>query len=128
MECHTHLEIDQNLCGTAVECSSGFARVHLTLIPIMSADARGLVHGGFVFGMADFTAMCAVNDPNVVLGSAETKFLKPLHVGDSIEAMATVQSESGNKRIVSVEIVQGETKVFTGTFTCFVLEKHVFDQ
>jgi len=128
MECRTHLKIDQNLCGSVVECSVGFARVHLTLTDLMSADDRGLVHGGFVFGMADFAAMCAVNDPNVVLGSAETKFLKPLCVGDAIEAIANVQSESGKKRIVSVEIVQGETNVFTGTFTCFVLEKHVFDQ
>ena len=67
----------------------------------MAADDRGLVHGGFIFGMADYAAMVAVNDPLVVLGSAETKFLKPVQVGDTVEAVARVQSESGKKRIVA---------------------------
>ena len=47
----------------------------------MAADGRGLVHGGFTFGLADFAAMCAVNDPNVVLGAATCKFLAPVQVG-----------------------------------------------
>jgi acyl-coenzyme A thioesterase PaaI-like protein len=48
----------------------------------MVVDAHGLVHGGFVFGLADYAAMLAVNDPNVVLGAAEARFLKPVRRGD----------------------------------------------
>jgi acyl-coenzyme A thioesterase PaaI-like protein len=48
----------------------------------MAVDDRGLVHGGFVFGLADHAAMLAVNDPNVVLGAASTRFLKPVRVGE----------------------------------------------
>jgi acyl-coenzyme A thioesterase PaaI-like protein len=44
----------------------------------MAADQRGLVHGGFTFGLADYAAMVAVNDPNVVLGAAEVRFLAPV--------------------------------------------------
>jgi len=44
----------------------------------MAADARGLVHGGFTFGLADYAAMLAVNEPTVVLASAQTKLITPL--------------------------------------------------
>jgi len=43
----------------------------------MAVDQMGLVHGGFTFGAADFAAMAAVNDPNVVLVSSECRFFKP---------------------------------------------------
>jgi len=49
----------------------------------MVVDDHKLVHGGFIFGAADYAAMAAVNDPNVVLGSAEVSFLKPSKSGDS---------------------------------------------
>ncbi len=123
----THLEINKTFCGTPFDISEGFARVSMDCCSEMAADDRGLVHGGFIFGMADYAAMVAVNDPLVVLGSAETKFLKPVQVGDTVEAVARVQSESGKKRIVAVDVIRGEETVFTGTFTCFVLEKHVLD-
>ena len=53
------------------------AIVELTATPEMEADASGLTHGGFTFGLADYAAMLAVNHPNVVLGSAQTKFTSP---------------------------------------------------
>ena len=90
MEIKTHLSIDKQLCGQVVELGEGRAVVNLMLTPNMSADKRGLVHGGFIFGLADYAAMLAVNDPNVVLGAAETRFLKPCQVGETIEANAQV--------------------------------------
>lgn len=127
MNVNTHLDINQSLCGTLAELHEGFAKVTLTTIPSMSADNYGLVHGGFLFGMADYAAMLAVNDPNVVLGSAETKFLKPVIVGQTVEATAHVESESGKKRIVSVTINYENEIVFTGLFTCFVLANHLLE-
>ena len=37
----------------------------LTTDPEMAADDRGLVHGSFTFGLADYAAMLAVNDPSL---------------------------------------------------------------
>lgn len=127
MNINTHLGINESLCGTAVELCEGFSRVSFTATEQMSADDRGLVHGGFLFGSADYAAMLAVNDPTVVLGSAETKFLKPVVVGEVVEARAQVESESGKKRTVSVIMARGEEIVFEGRFVCFVLGKHVLD-
>ena len=99
----------------------------MTTLPSMSADERGLTHGGFYFGMADYAAMLAINDPNVVLGAAETRFLKPVREGDVLTASANVTGEKGKKRLVDVAVERGSDTVFTGTFTCFVLDKHVLD-
>lgn len=124
----THRAIDRTLCGEPVELRPGFARARLATRSEMAADERGLLHGGFLFGLADYAAMLAVGDPLVVLGSAETKFLKPCVVGDAVEATARVDSAAGRKRRVTVEVRRGETLVMTGSFLCFVPDHHVLDQ
>lgn len=96
-----------------------------TALPEMAADERGLVHGGFVFGLADYAAMLAVNHPNVVLGSAEVRFLKPVTVGERLVAHATVEETDGRKSRVLVEVRRGEEAVMSGSFRCFTLERHV---
>lgn len=123
----THLFIDRRLCGAPVVVEPGHAVVELIALPEMSADDRGLVHGGFVFGAADYAAMLAVNHPNVVLGSADTRFTAPASVGERVRLSATRIAEKGRKHVISVEGHVGERKVFSGTFTCFVLDKHVLD-
>lgn len=74
MEIATHLGIDRSWCGEPMVVTEGAATVRLSTSAAMAADAQGLVHGGFVFGAADYAAMLAVNDPFVVLGAAETRF------------------------------------------------------
>jgi acyl-coenzyme A thioesterase PaaI-like protein len=91
----------------------------------MRADASGLIHGGFVFGLADYAAMVAVNHPNVVLGAAETKFLKPVQVGDQLQAEAHIQERQGKKIFVAVTVRRASEEIFQGLFTCFVPPRHV---
>jgi acyl-coenzyme A thioesterase PaaI-like protein len=128
MEPKTHLAADPRFCGTPEELSEGSARVALDTIDAMVVDAHGLVHGGFVFGVADYAAMLAVNDPNVVLGAAETRFLKPVRRGDRLVASARTLGSQGRKHEVRVEATVNSDKVFEGTFTCFVLEQHVLGE
>lgn len=123
----THPRIDPSLCGAPVTVAPGRAEVRLVATPVMAVDDHGLCHGGFVFGAADYAAMLAVNDPNVVLGAATVKFLKPVRVGEAVLARGTCAIEHGRKRMVTVEVVReaGGEVVFTGEFACFVLDKHV---
>jgi uncharacterized protein (TIGR00369 family) len=125
VDIRTHLAIDQALCGKPLFIENGESQVTFTALPEMAADKTGLVHGGFVFGLADYAAMLAVNHPNVVLGSADVKFLNPVQVGDTLEARASVQKVDRKKQMVDVVISKRDKKVFTGRFTCFVLEAHV---
>ena len=125
MKIQTHELIDAGLCGRAISVEPGCSLVELTPLQEMAVDARGLVHGGFVFGLADYAAMIAVNDPNVVLGAAESRFLKPVQVGQRLVAEARVDDVRGKKHVVSVRVTLEGESVFTGVFSCFVLEKHV---
>jgi uncharacterized protein (TIGR00369 family) len=123
----THPRIDQGLCGTPVRVEPGVAEVRLVALEVMAADKFGLCHGGFVFGLADYAAMLAVGDPNVVLGSAQVKFLRPVRVGEAVVARATCTNEHGKKRMVAVEVAReasGEV-VLAGELVCFVLDHHV---
>jgi acyl-coenzyme A thioesterase PaaI-like protein len=124
----THLKIDPRWVGAPLELGEGSASAVLVTAPEMAADERGLVHGGFVFGLADYAAMLAVNDPNVVLRAADTRFLKPVRVGERLEARARIEETDGRKSRVRVEVLRDGETVMTGTFSCFSLDRHVFDR
>ena len=123
----THLGINAELVGTAVNLDTGTAKVSLTTSEQMIADDRGLVHGGFTFGLADYAAMLAVNDPNVVLGAADCRFLAPVRCGETMLATAEIVGEKGKKRVVDVAVAVDDRTVLEATLTCFVLPQHVLD-
>jgi uncharacterized protein (TIGR00369 family) len=125
MQIDTHAKIDRELCGCALEVGGGRSRVELKTTPRMVADGSGLVHGGFVFGLADYAAMIAVNHPNVVLGAAEVRFLKPVISGETLVAEAKTESVAGKRHHVNVSVARAEEVVFSGTFTCYALDTHV---
>jgi acyl-coenzyme A thioesterase PaaI-like protein len=125
MKPNTHPALSTRLCGELRELRQGEAVVELTTSDDMRADAHGLVHGGFVFGLADHAAMLAINDPLVVLGSAESRFVAPVAVGDTLSAHARLRGVEGKKHIVDVEVKGAHDVVFSGTFVCFVPRQHV---
>lgn len=128
MQPATHLGIDAGLVGAPSALADGEATAELVTTPAMAADDRGLVHGGFVFGLADYAAMLAVNDPNVVLGAAETRFTAPVAVGDVVVATARRTAVDRRKHTVEVVARVGDKAVMKGTFTTFVLDGHVLDK
>jgi acyl-coenzyme A thioesterase PaaI-like protein len=119
MEQRTHEQIARHLCGEPLELEPGHARVALDTAPEMAADERGLVHGGFTFGLADYA---------VVLASAQTKFIGPVVVGERMEAEATVDRTDGRKRWVKVVVRRAGAPVFEGEFLTVVLAKHILDK
>ena len=125
----THLYIDRSLSGEPVELREGYSKVVLKTDRRMVADEKGLVHGGFVFSLADFGSMLAVNHPNVVLAGANVKFLKPAKVGDVLVAESRVTEKNKNKFKVYVEVKkESGDKIFEGEFFCVVTEKHVLEK
>jgi acyl-coenzyme A thioesterase PaaI-like protein len=128
MEVNTHEKAVPRLLGTPVILEKGTAVVELTATEEMAVDDRGLVHGGFTFGLADYAAMLAVNDPLVVLGSADVKFTAPVKVGELMVATGVVEAVDSRRRDVSVEVSVGEKVVLKGTMTCYLLQRHVLDK
>ena len=111
MEIRTHKLINQQLCGTPTRVEEKYAEVEMRTTPTMAVDEKGLVHGGFIFGQADYAAMLAVNHPNVVLGAAEVRFLKPVKVGDFLIAVAKVEKEEDKRKFVSVFIKKDNEEI-----------------
>ena len=127
MTLNTHLMIDTDLCGTVTQLGEGSATVELVALPEMGADENGLVHGGFIFGAADYAAMAAVNAPTVVLAAAGCRFLAPSKVGDTIVFKAECTESNGNKYMITVSAYCGGAEVFTGEFKAVVTAKHVLE-
>jgi uncharacterized protein (TIGR00369 family) len=129
MEVKTHLLAHQPLLGTPVEVIDGEkAVVKLVAIENMIVNEHGLVHGGFTFGLADYAAMLAINDPNVVIVGANVNFVAPVKRGDVMMAEATVAEARKRKRVVNVVVKVQDNTVFRGELTCFVLDKHVLEE
>ena len=126
----THLSISEELVGKVEVIESGKSSIVTLLVDHrMRVDERGLAHGGFTFGLADYAAMVAVNDPFVVLLSSHVSFLKPVAVGDRITAHSRIIESEGRKRKVWCEVFnQDQQKVFEGEFLCLVLNKHVLEK
>lgn len=125
VDIRTHRSIDHELCGTPQSLGEGTATVSMVPTPRMVADEHGLVHGGFVFGLADHAAMLAINEPTVVLGAASIRLTAPVRPGQALVATATVTETTGKKHQVDVEVRTESTVVLTGQLTCFVPERHV---
>ncbi|OMH39835.1 hotdog domain-containing protein [Desulfurobacterium indicum] len=125
---NTHEKINRRLCGEPVKVAENRAEVVLEVTNEMAADEKGLVHGGFIFGLADYAAMLAVNHPNVVLGAATVRFLKPVMVGDKLKAIASVVEARGKKYKVMVKVKKVDETVFEGEFIAIVPEKHVLER
>ncbi|MGD9969092.1 MAG: PaaI family thioesterase [Sulfuricurvum sp.] len=122
---NTHLKINSLYSGDIVKLDKGYAKVSLDTVDTMRADEVGLVHGGFMFSAADYAAMVAVNEPNVVLAACNCLFLAPVRVGDTVVFEATEHQKEGRKRNVTVRGYVLDVKVFEGDFKTVVTEHHV---
>ncbi|TFG15927.1 MAG: thioesterase [Promethearchaeota archaeon] len=127
IEQNTHLKINKTLSGEIIKLDNNYSKVRLVTNSDMVVDERGLIHGGFIFNLADFASMVAVNHPNVVLGGANVKFFKPVQNGDILVAEANLTSIEGKKNLVNVKVSKDNDVVFKGDFVCFITETHVLD-
>lgn len=125
MTLNTHLGIDASLCGKVVTLEEGSAVVELKTTQSMRADAQGLVHGGFVFGAADYAAMAAVNAPTAVLAAAQCRFMAPSKVGDLLRFEAACIDNDGKKYKITVKGFCGDVQIFDGEFKTVITPKHV---
>jgi acyl-CoA thioesterase len=103
----------------------GYVEVKLVTSSEMVADELGLIHGGFIFSTADYAAMLAVNEKNVVLVASDCQFLSPVKFHDEVNFVAKVRQKEGRKRNVHVEGFVLDIKVFEGEFKTVITEKHV---
>lgn len=121
----THQEINRDLNGDIMKLDIGYVETKLITNTDMVVDELELIHGGFIFGAADFAAMAAVNEKNVVLVGSDCQFLSPVKLGDEVNFFAKVRHKEGKKRNIHVEAKVLDIKVFEGEFKTVVTDKHV---
>jgi len=121
----THERVNHDLNGEIIKLESGRVELKLETISEMVADEAGLIHGGFIFSAADYAAMVAVNEKNVVLVASDCQFLSPVKYGDIVNFIAKVRHKEGRKRNVNVTGHVLDIKVFEGEFKTVVTERHV---
>jgi len=121
----THERINQDLNGEIIVMEEGYVELKLLTSPEMVADDIGLIHGGFIFSSADYAAMLAVNERNVVLVASDCQFLSPVKFHDEVKIIAKVRHKEGRKRNVHVTAYVLDIKVFEGEFKTVITEKHI---
>ncbi|MFT5661572.1 MAG: acyl-coenzyme A thioesterase PaaI-like protein [Sulfurimonas sp.] len=121
----THQKISSDQVGEIILMERGYVELRLTTTTEMVADDVGLIHGGFIFSAADYAAMAAVNEKNVVLVGSDCQFLSPVKFHDEVNIIARVRHKEGRKRNVHVEAFVLEIKVFEGEFKTVVTDRHV---
>ncbi|MFX1281718.1 MAG: hotdog domain-containing protein [Promethearchaeota archaeon] len=122
---NTHQEVNQRFSGNPIELRKNYAKLSLLTTEEMIVDDTGLIHGGFIFGLADYCAMLVVNHPNVVLGKAKVEFLKPVKLYDTLIAEGNITDTHNREIYVTVDIYRNGDLVFNGIFTCFTPKRHV---
>jgi acyl-coenzyme A thioesterase PaaI-like protein len=128
MKILTHKVANPNLLGDPIYIETEKeAKVKLTCTEHMMVDKKGLIHGGFTYGLADYAAMLAINHPNVVLGSSKSRFIAPVKIGDTMTALAKVIESDGRRSLVNVDVHVDTKIVYSGVFTCFTLNNHVLE-
>jgi acyl-CoA thioesterase len=110
---------------TVMEVRTGYSKIGMTVREEM-INGFGIVHGGIAFSLADSAFAFACNNRNVLSVALDTaiNFIKPVHVGDILQAEA-VELHNGRSTglyQISISNQQGHTvAIFKGT--CFRTQK-----
>jgi acyl-coenzyme A thioesterase PaaI-like protein len=124
-ELKSHGKMKSTFAGNLVELKKNSAKVILQTTNEMVVDEFGLIHSGFIFASAEYAAISAVNEENLVIIGCRSKFFAPAKVGDLITFEAKGRFEEARKREIKVIGMINEIKVFEGIFQAVILEHHI---
>jgi acyl-CoA thioesterase len=98
-------DASQGLGMEILEVKTGQATLAMTVKPHM-VNGHGIVHGGFIFLLADSTFAFACNSHNerAVAAQCNISFIKPGKLGDRLVATAKEISRSGRSGIYDVRV------------------------
>lgn len=104
-----------------LEIKEGYSRIAMRVRPEM-INGLGIVHGGIAFSLADSAFAFACNNRNNLSVALDTSinFLKPIHVGDNLEAIATEIHNGRSTGLYQISI-RNQDQIVVSIFkgTCF---------
>ena len=91
-----------------VALRDGYALLRMTVTELM-INGHGIMHGGYVFLLADTAFACACNRAGsvTVAATAEIDFIRPVHAGDELMAEAVERTRFGRSGIYDVTVRRG---------------------
>ena len=104
---------------TVLDVTAGYSKIKMTVRPEM-INGFGIVHGGIAFSLADSAFAFACNNRNVLSVALDTSinFIKPVHVGDVLNAEANEVHNGKSTGLYQVTITNQNAHtvaVFKGT-------------
>ena len=108
-----------------LEIKEGFSKIKMTIREEM-VNGFGIVHGGITFSLADSAFAFACNNRNQLSVALDTSinFIKPVHVGDELTAVATEVHNGKSTGLYHIEIFNQKNHIvaqFKGL--CFRTDK-----
>jgi len=102
----------QGLGMQIVDIKAGQATLAMTIQPHM-VNGHGIVHGGFIFTLADsaFAFACNSHNERTVAAQGAITFIRPGKLGDRLVAVAREVSRSGRSGIYDVRVTAGEVVI-----------------
>lgn len=88
-----------------LEIKEGFSKIKMTVREEM-VNGFGIVHGGITFSLADSAFAFACNNRNQLSVALDTSinFIKPVHVGDELTAVASEVHNGKSTGLYHIEI------------------------
>jgi acyl-CoA thioesterase len=110
-----------------LEIKEGYSKIAMNVRSEM-INGLGIVHGGIAFSLADSAFAFACNNRNNLSVALDTNinFLKPVHVGDRLEAVATEIHNGRSTGLYQISICnQNQVVVAIFKGTCFRTGKNI---
>lgn len=109
-------EASRSLGIELLEAREGVARAQVRVARTM-VNGHDIVHGGYVFLLADTAFACACNSfgPVTVASGAEITFVASAYLGDLLTATAQQRTHYGRNGIYDVTVRRGEPDSPDGT-------------
>lgn len=114
---------EQEVIGELQELVVGEqARSQLKVDHTMVLFKAQVARGHHLFAQANSLAITLVDADVALTGSVNLKFLRPVHLGESVVACGKVQKRKGNKYWVEVILTVGQEEVLRGDWVLFAID------
>ena len=120
----THTRLDEGYVGSIEHLSSGHCVTSLMTHSFMQADNQKMVFSGFIAAAAEYAAIAAVNEPNVIMLACESNYLAPVRLGEELRFEARVKHNDMRKREINVIAFSNNVKVYIARISVVVTEYH----
>lgn len=120
-----HDQFSQWLGIEVLEVKEGYSKIKMTIRAEM-VNGLGIIHGGVTFSLADSAFAFACNNRNQLSVALDTSinFIKPVHVGDELSAVAIEVHNGKSTGLYHIEIFnQKNHKVAQFKGLCYRTDK-----